>query len=184
MTDEATQEPEREPDGPDIAGWVIRPAQETRSLEKLRPPDDALEALRAAGYDGDVWVRVRALNQAQLDEVGTSLLAMFEGEYRGQPKRMQQIDLPAFRDGVLREAVVEGELPSQDAQGKLRPWKWGDYEEPRRKKQVMRMGDALFDWFWETVSEASGAKRWLELQGEDEEGEPKPEAEELAQTGN
>lgn len=187
-TSTTVQEPEREPDGPDIAGWVIRPAQETRSLEKLRPPDEAMEALRAAGYEGDVWVRVRNLTATQLDEAGVALFAVFEGTFRGKPKEMRLFDLPAFRDAVLQEAVVEAELPSRDGQGKLRTWKWADYDENRRKKQVLQMGDDLFEWFWDTIAEACGARRWLKTRGADEDGEgeteTKTEAEELAQTGN
>jgi len=160
----------------DISTWVLQPPADPLKAEKYRPPDAVLDALKAAGYEGEVFVQVRPQTDQQLDELAVGLFAYFDGSYRGEDRRMTQLDLPAFRNRLFETAVLDAEFPKRDDAGRFHRFRWKDHTAQKRAEAVRQMGKALWDWWWETISRVSGAAEWLST-------ENKPEAEELAETG-
>lgn len=131
----------------------VPPAEQDFRLEDDNP--EALASLKAAGYQGDVWFRVRALTAAEMEDRQTRLVQFHrDGDAIAQKWSVSGEALLRFN---IERMIVDGEF-SVWRNGAYRPQRWDKAagRSDNNVNHVLSMGKGLLAWLLEKLDEVSG----------------------------
>lgn len=140
--------------GVNVGDWVAKALPEEREFRLEDEHPEAMEALREAGYEGEAWLRIRALSAA-LDDARNKVA--FSGEVGTDT---WHIDHPAATEFDYRHMIVDGRLPTDDGDEKLQEYVWATLSGHQNKNlELLRRIDSrslLLSWIKKCLAEMRG----------------------------
>lgn len=130
--------------------WVTSAPKRESTYQLADDHPEAIQTLQEAGYEGEAWIKCRALTEAERQERESF---QFEGEFGSTKVRQGTRATFRFMVGCM---IIDARLPMRKGDGYAEfPWEKAKGRQNKNYEQLDTMGRSLAEWVYAVLRRAN-----------------------------